>query len=509
MDDGLLGFLSQHREEEEDASNAQQRPAAYRATLDNKPERGSPVSSAHHISSADSGSARNLTLMEQWCPGYDAGGMSSEPSASRLGEEPQGNPIFQLKRSQGKTLQGDGAVSLFQSPPGSTVPISTRKQPADAKSSITSGGQKFFIGPDELEADGQLLHVVEMAPSGKRPKHERPLPAKEPLPPAAVEKERIRVRAAEKLYALIGPDMEAPGTGTSRIPAKAMDPIAFKMAKLISQGGSSGAKNDILRLFLENWTEFGSQEGVDLEKRPFPITADDALLCLLWLSGPDGNLNTTAVGRMGDALAYARHLGLEVAADMSCLDQKRARVRGAPPGSNARDTPPPLALISLLLAAHGALAGTEQNEPLIFWARSICFDFFLNARGCDLHSSVVIAPCKDDKECPEDVIHTVNGVDKNDRAEVHQWCPALEVISQYDTETGTIDWFREHVRVCAGQKFSLPEWVPAKEGDKSVANATELRKDKGGNLVYCAQKKVEDWHAVVTCNLEFDHEISQ
>ena len=123
---GLLGFLAQYKEGEEDASNAQQRPAAYRAMLDNKPGRESPVSNAHHVSSADAGSARHPTLTEQWLGAdYDAGGMPSEASASRLWDEPRGNSIFQFKMSQLQTVQDDGAASLFQSPPGSTVPNST------------------------------------------------------------------------------------------------------------------------------------------------------------------------------------------------------------------------------------------------------------------------------------------------------------------------------------------------------------------------------------------------
>jgi len=296
----------------------------------------------------------------------------------------------------------------------------------------------------------------------------------------------IRLKAAKGLLALIGPHMSAPGEGKSRISSEEVDPGSFKLGQLIEQGGLKGAKNDLFRLFLHDWGAYGDYIHADLRTKMFPIIAVDAKACLNWLLAEE---KPTAAGRVGEALSYAKALGMDVELNAPVLSTKKTRKdASASAGKNARDVPPPLAFVRIAQVANDE---GEHKPPLVAYARCIQFDVMFNARGTDAHGTRVIRPRANDPGRPEDVIHTINECDKNGRENVEQFCPAVQFLPA-GPDSG-ITWFGEFVSMCADNGFTFQDWESGGPGKDNVADSPRFKTNADGSPRYALKKKVP-WH---------------
>ena len=307
----------------------------------------------------------------------------------------------------------------------------------------------------------------------------------------AEEEQALRLAAASALLEFLTPEvylkwLKLPGGPGSRIPASSADPKARAVARLadLSTGGKTGTKNDDLRRCLSDITRYNSAAGV--VGGLWPLKADHAEAARIWLQGEDPILpakaaEPTAAARLLGALAYARELGLPVEEIPTAMaGVKRPRVQRTV-GDKARGVPPPILIVQLDAAARGGVLG----DPATIYVQLIYWDLLLQARGRDLHASEVIAPDASDPARPVGVLHTLNFLDKNDRADVHQWAPWLSLV-----DGAPLPWAPALVDRLAGAcEFTFPDWVSAGTGKHGVLDATELVLKGDGSLSYCKKKR--------------------
>jgi hypothetical protein len=355
---------------------------------------------------------------------------------------------------------------------------------------VTFGAESRDHPPSEIKHLRKL--PLEDAPQSKPPAAEatsqKPIDHIESL---ADEERLARVSAAENLLAFLTPEvylqwLKLPGVAGSRIPAASTNPHDRAVARLadISAGGKTGAKNDDLRRCLSDVARYNA--AAQVVGGIFPIAADHAEAARIWLEGRDATLppksaEPTAAARLSGSLAYARELGFpvdEIPAPMAGV--KRVRLQSTT-GDNARNAPPPLLIVQMDAAARGGVLG----EPATIYAQLMYWDLLLQARGRDIHASEVLAPDVTDKTKPVGVLHTKNFLDKNDRADVHQWAPLLSMV------TGeALPWADALVARLAGHsKFTFPDWVSAGTGKTGILDATELVLKTDGSFSYCKQKR--------------------
>ena len=367
---------------------------------------------------------------------------------------------------------------------------SSRPSPAIHSRSVTFGAETR--DPPSSEIKQQRKSPLEDAPQPKPSAAEATSQkSTDPIESLADEERHARVSAAENLLAFLTAPvylqwLKLPGVAGSRIPAASTNPHDRAVARLadISAGGKTGAKNDDLRRCLSDVGRYN--DAAHVVGGIFPIAADHAEAVRIWLEGRDTTLppksaEPTAAARLSGSLAYARELGFpvdEIPAPMAGF--KRVRVQSTT-GDNARAAPPPLLIVQMDTAARGGVLG----EPATIYAQLMYWDLLLQARGRDIHASEVLAPDVTDKTKPEGVLHTKNFLDKNDRADVHQWAPLLSMV------TGeALPWADDLVARLAGQaKFTFPDWVSAGTGKTGILDATELVLKTDGSLSYCKKKR--------------------
>ena len=314
----------------------------------------------------------------------------------------------------------------------------------------------------------------------------------------------MRVKSAVDLLELITPPvyvqyLNLPGQPGSRIPAHAAgDPSARAVARLsdIATCGKTGTKNDDLRRSLNDIARYNDVAGVT--SGLWPIHADHAEAVRIWLEGKDTNLPSkvaepTAAARLAGSLAFARELGFPVSPIPHPMIGGTKVRKQKNVGSNARGAPPPLLIVRMDEAARGGILG----GPATIYAQLMYWDLLLQARGRDIHASEVIAPDAADKTKPDGVLHTLNYLDKNDRADVHQWAPLISMI------TGDpLPWASSLIGQLAGRSdFMYPDWVSAGTGKTGILDATELLLQPDGSFSYCKKKRASSQIDPITARI--------
>ena len=388
------------------------------------------------------------------------------------------------------TTSSPGSVSWGR---GLALREGSREVEESSRPSPAAGpGRSVTFGAGSRAVPSASGHLKK-SPLADAPQAAAKTAATDPARPESLadEEHTARVTAAGALLDFLTPEvylkcLKLPGVPGSRIPASSADPRERAVARLadLATGGKTGTKNDDLRRCLSDVARYNAAAGV--VGGLWPIKADHAEAVRIWLEGKDSVLppkaaEPTAAARLSGALAYARDLGLPVEEiPTPMLGNKRVRTQRSI-GDKARSAPPPLLIVQMDAAARGGVLGA----PATIYAQLMYWDLMLQARGRDLHASEVIAPDASDPAKPPGVLHTINFLDKNDRADVHQWAPLLSLV---DGEP--LPWASALVDRLAGKcEFTFPDWVSAGTGKHGVLDAAELLLSTDGSFSYCKKKR--------------------